>query len=206
MTSLSRHRVAAGALALALAACAGPRAAAPPPAVPAATPPAAAAPVPPPAEEIESFPLVREHPAVAAATAALAAGPAAERPAQLLRRAREAIAAAQRIRAEQGTPVNLPSWAPDHDRFLAFYDLAIRDLDELLATSPDAPEAAEALFTMGMAHDYPHLDLFDVALEAYHATIQRYPGTVWAQRAVERIQVIGGFMEIEAGPHGNSPR
>jgi outer membrane protein assembly factor BamD (BamD/ComL family) len=101
----------------------------------------------------------------------------------------------------------------DHERFLAFYDLAARDLDELLALSPDAPEAPEALFTMGMIHDYPHLELFDVALEAYQAAVSRFPDSPWAAKARERLGVLNAIMNPGgadphrgAGPAPGAPR
>lgn len=207
------RRIAPWLLLLLLAGCAAPQGTAPTPApretasaVPAsrADTPAPAGPrLPPPAEELESYPLVRDQPAVAAATADLSAATPALRPAALMRRVRDAIVAAQKIRNVHGNPIRLPGWAPDYERFIALYDLAARDLSELLAASPAAPEAAEATYTMGLIHDYPHLDLFDEALAAYRLTLERFPGTPWALRAGERIVLIEGFIRGGQGdPHG----
>ena len=200
--------VAHGLLLLLFAGCATPQDRAPAPA-PREAAPAVPSPVladtpappgprlPPPAERLESYPLVRDDPAVAAATADLAAAPPPVRPAALMHRVRGAIAAAQKIRSAHGNPIHLPGWAPGYDRYIAYYDLARRDLAELLAAYPAAPEAAEATYTVGLIHDYPHLDLFEEALAGYRLTVERFPGTTWSLLAGERIALIEGF--IRAG-------
>lgn len=197
----------------ALAACAAPRATAPPPApVPGAVAPVAPpvepdeAPFPPSAEALASFPLVREHPAVAAATAALVAAPEDARPTALMSRAREAVAAGHRMRNQPDGTFFVPSLAADYLRYLAFYELAERDLAELLALHAGAPEAAEALFTTGLIRDYPHLERFDEALAAYRATIERHPQSAWAGRARERARALEEIMRPgTGGPHGAPP-
>ena len=197
----------------ALAACAAPQATAPPPVpAPGAVAPVAPAaepedaPFPPSAETLASFPLVREHPGVAAATAALGAAPEAARPTALMSRAREAVAAGHRMRLQPDGPFFVPSLAPDYPRYLAFYELAERDLAELLALHAGAPEAAEALFTTGLIRDYPHLERFDEALAAYRATVERHPGSVWAGRARERARALEEIMRAgTGGPHGAPP-
>jgi hypothetical protein len=134
---------------------------------------------------------VRDDPAVAAAATNLVAVSPDERPAALLRRARAALAGARKLRAEMGGPFG-GAWPPAEERLLAYCELATRDLDELLATHPHAPEAAEALFTLGQVNDFPLLNRFDDALAAYRQTVERYPDTPWGRQARERIAVIEG--------------
>ena len=138
------------------------------------------------------------------ATAELAAAPPPARPAALLRRAREAFATARKLHAAQGGPF-AAVWPPARERFLAYCGLAIRDLDELLVAHPRAPEAAEAMFTMGRIHDYPYLNLFDEALAAYRLTIERHPGTPWARQAAERIAVIEGIVDAGKDSRHEAP-
>lgn len=182
----------------ALAGCAAPRAAGPGPAGPptsaalSASPPPVVA--PPPADSIPSYSLVKEDPAIVTASRSLDAAGTKARPALLLARAREAIAAGQKIRAEQGTLINLPGWAPGYERFRAFYDLASRDLEELAGVYPNALEAPEGRYLLGLICDYPHLDLFDEALAQYRLTVERYPGTPWAALAAKRVELIEAIL------------
>lgn len=195
-------------VAFALLTCVGFGCAAPRASGPALSPqPAAAASVlPPAADALPSFPLVKDDPAISAATNRLDSAVGAQRPAQLLARAKAAVAAGQRIRAEQGGPVTIGSWAPDYQKFLASYDLAYRDLEELLAGHPTAPEAPEASYLMGLIHDFRHLDNFEEALSRYHRTVALYPGTPWAGKAGERIKFLEGIMAGSAdSPHGDGP-
>ena len=199
----------------ALVACATPQTTVPPPAI---TPQAVVIPspsslltvapvlpgpqLPPPAEELESYSLVRDHPAVAAATVNLAAASPASRPAALMHRARETFDAALKLRAERGEEFAFTGWSPDRERFIAYCDLALRDLDEILLAHPRSPEAPEAAFAVGYINDYPNLNEFDEALEAYRLTVERYPGTSWALQAGERIRVIEGIIDAGKGsPH-----
>ena len=188
----------------ALAACAAPRAT-PPAAAPAAAPPAAPAPgaaqPAPAAEETDPLGALRDDPAMVAATAAIDAAAPAERPAALMRRAREAFATALEIRSARGGPYGF-SWVVGHEEFLAYTDLALGDLREVIEAHPAAPEAAEALFTVGRINDYPYLNLFDEAIAAYRLTIERHPGSGWAQKARERIALIEG---ITLGVSGRPP-
>ncbi|HWR97007.1 MAG TPA: hypothetical protein VN317_01150, partial [Candidatus Methanoperedens sp.] len=149
-----------------------------------------------------SYPLVRDEPAVTAATAALGVALPAARPAALMRRAREAFAAARTLRAARGN-VSGFSLPPDSERFGAFLDLAVRDLEELLLAHPGAPEAAEATYTLGAILDYPYFNEFDAALETYRLVIVRHPGTAWALKAGERVRVLEGIIDAgKGGPHG----
>jgi hypothetical protein len=149
---------------------------------------------------------VRDDPAVARVTADLAAAAPASRPAALLGRARVAFAAARNIRAERGGPLGVIAWPPEHERFVAYCELALRDFDEILVVHPWSPEAPEAMFTTGQIHDYPNLNEFDTALEAYRLTVERYPGTPWARQAGERIRVIEGIIDAGKGsPHEREP-
>ncbi len=62
------------------------------------------------------------------------------------------------------------------------------------------------MFTVGQINDYPNLNQFDTALEAYRLAVERYPGTPWAQRAGERIRVIEGIVDAGKGsPHLEGP-
>ena len=71
---------------------------------------------------------------------------------------------------------------------------------------PQSPEAPEAMFTAGQIDDYPYLNQFDTALEAYRLTVARYPGTPWALQAGERIRVIEGIIDAGKGsPHTGEP-
>lgn len=178
--------------------CAVPRPAGPGPAVvqtPAGIPPL------PPADTIPSYPLVKDTPSIVSATRSLEAAAEQARPPHLLGRAREAIAAAQMIRCPQGDPVILPNWGEDHARFLAFYDLAYRDLEEVVVRYPGQPEAPEARYLLGLMHDYPHLDLFEDALAQYRLAVERHPGSPWAQKAAERIAVIEAILCTPSGSH-----
>lgn len=178
----------------ALAACAAPQTTVPPPEfVPqpvtiAPTPPPP--PRPPPAEELEAYLLVRDDPAFTRLSADLSASAPAGRPAILMLRARETYAAARKIRAKKGGPLGFAGWSPARERFMAYCELALRDLDEILVNHPRSPEAPEALFTVGQIEDFPNRNQFDAALEAYRLTVERYPGTPWARQATERIRVI----------------
>lgn len=81
-------------------------------------------------------------------------------------------------------------------------DLAIRELEAFLrehATSELAPEAAtrlEELQQRRAEHEYLVAQFYErrarpsAALVYYQEILQRYPKTVWAQKAAERIQVL----------------
>ena len=149
---------------------------------------------------------MRDDPAVSAAATNLVAVSPDERPAALMRRARAALAGARKLRAEMGGPFG-GAWPPAEERFLAYCELATRDLDELLATHPHAPEAAEALFMSGQIRDYPHLERFDEAVAAYRETVARFPASEWAGRSRERLRVLEEIMGVGAGDdlHGAPP-
>jgi tetratricopeptide (TPR) repeat protein len=186
----------AGALiaAIALLGCAGPQAAGQ----------GAAAAAIPAAEALHSYPLVKDEPSIVSATHKLGRARDTARPPSLLARATAAIAAAQRIRTAEGTPFSLPATSPDYEPYLAYYDLAYRDLQELVVRHPKASEAPEAEYLLGLIHDYPHLDLFDEALVHYRRALETYPGTPWAQKAADRLALIEGFMRgATEPPHGN---
>lgn len=183
-----------------LAACAGQRAGSPGPAgapLPSAQAPAGATALP-------SYPLVKDDPGIAAITRRLDVAGSAARPALLLARAQEAVAVGQTIRAQQGDSLSLPGSAPGYPKFLACYDLAYRDLEEVLASFAGAPEAPQANYLMGQIHDFRHLDNFEEALLRYHQTVERYPGTEWAKKADARIQLLESMMGGPGdSPHGN---
>jgi hypothetical protein len=118
-------------------------------------------------------------------------------------RAREAFAAALRLRSEKAGPLGFSGWSLERERFNAYCGLALRDLEEILVVYPQSPDAPEAMFTVGQIEDYPNYNRFDRALEAYRLTIERYPGTSWARQAGERIRVIESMTDAgEGGPHG----
>lgn len=197
----------------ALAACAGPQATVPPhppsgsvaPQPPAAPEAVAEPQVPPPAEELASFSLVRDQPAIAHATAELAAAPPASRPAALMRRARDSFSDAGKLLTGIGGSFVITSRPTELTLFLAYCELSLRDLREVLVVYPNSPEAPEAMYTVGRINDYPNLNQFGEALEAYHLTIERYPGTPWATQAGERIRVIEEFGgKVVGSPHGES--
>lgn len=140
----------------------------------------------PPAATLPSFHLVKDESGIADASKKLDAAAAQDRPALLLARTKEAVAAGQKIR--NGLGIIFSGASPGYDKFLAFYDLAYRDLEEIAVRYPKAPEAPEARFLLGLIHDYPHLDAFDEAVGQYFLTIELYPGTEWAQKAADRIR------------------
>ena len=186
-------------LGVALLGCAGPKAAGP---GTVATPPSTAIPAIPAADSLPSFPLVKDEPSIVSATRNLDTAGNETRPPLLLVRVKEAIVAGQKIRAEQGTLISLPALAPGHERYLAFYDLAYRDLEEIVVRYPKAAEAPEARYLLGLIHDYPHLDLFEEALVQYRIAVESDPGTPWAKKAADRIETIEGFMRGAAdSPH-----
>lgn len=177
--------------------CAGPKVAGPGSVAP--SPPTAI----PVADSIPSYPLVKDEPSILSATRKLDAAGDAARPPLLLARVKEAVAAAQKIRAEQGTMISLSAFAPGHGQYLAYYDLAFRDLKDIVVRHPKAPEAPEAQYLLGLIHDYPHLDLFEDALVQYRLAVESYPGTPWANKAADRIGTIEGIMSVApASPHG----
>ena len=175
-------------LGVALFGCVGPKSAGP---GTIATPPATGIPA---ADSIPSYPLVKDEPSIVSATQNLEAAGAGARPPLLLARIKEAIAVGQKIRAEQGTLISLPALAPGHERYLACYDLAYRDLEEIVVRYPKAAEAPEARYLLGLIHDYPHLDLFEEALVQYRIAVESDPGTSWAKKAADRIETIEGIM------------
>jgi hypothetical protein len=199
---------------VALAGCAAPRATAPPvapssEAVDARPGAGAASPALPVAEapqegETSFLSLLVEDPALAAATADLEKAPQAGRPAALLRRAREACSGAVKIHAAQRSPFGT-SGVVEHERLLAYFGLALRDLDELLEAYPRSPEAPEAMFTVGRIHDYPYLNRFDEALKFYRSTTERYPGSPWAAKASERIALIERMSGLGGGNRHGFP-
>ncbi|MHB8834476.1 MAG: tetratricopeptide repeat protein [Candidatus Methylomirabilia bacterium] len=182
---------------VALLGCAAPKAADP---GPAAAPPSTGIPA---AAALPSYPLIKDEPSIATATRELdAAGPEA-RPPLLLARVKVAIAEGQKIRAEQGTLISLPVAATGHERYLACYDLAYRDLQEIAVHHPKAAEAPEARYLLGLIHDYPHLDLFEDALVQYRLAVESYPGSPWARKAADRIELIEDIMGgAPESPHG----
>ena len=182
---------------LTLIGCAGPKIAGPGTAAP------SAASAIPDADAIPSYPLVKNEPSIASATHRLDAAGVADRSPLLLVRAKEAVAAAQKIRAEQGSQISLTSVAPGYEQYLAYYDLAYRDLKEIVERYPKAAEAPEAQYLLGLIHDYPHLDLFEDALVQYRLAAESYPGTPWAKKAADRIESIEGIMRQGfESPHG----
>lgn len=188
----------------ALAGCAAPHSVAPPRAesssLPAGVP--AGVPLPPPAEDLASYALVRDDPAVAGASTSLAAASPAGRPAALMRRGREAFAAAMGIRSAGAGTMGFSGWSPQRERFLAYCELALRDFDELLAIAPGSPEAPEAIFRVGQINDYPNLNQFEEALAAYRLAVERYPSSAWAAASRERVALIEDiFGRGEGSPH-----
>jgi hypothetical protein len=177
---------------VALLGCAGPKAAGP---GTLATPPSVVIPAIPAADSIPSYPLVKDEPTIVSATRKLDTAGDEDRPPLLLARVKAAIVAGQKIRAEQGTLISLPGSAPGYEQYLAYYDLAYRDLEEIVARYPKAPEAPEARYLLGLIHDYPHLDLFEDALIQYRIAVESYPGTPWAKKAADRIEMIEGIMD-----------
>lgn len=148
----------------------------------------------PVADLIPSYPLVKDEPSILSATRKLDAAGDAARPPLLLARVKEAIAAAQKIRAEQGTLISLTALAPGHEQYLAYYDLAYRDLKDIVERYPKTSEAPLAQYLLGLIHDYPHLDLFEDALVEYRIAVESYPDTSWAKQAADRIRTIEEIM------------
>jgi outer membrane protein assembly factor BamD (BamD/ComL family) len=89
---------------------------------------------------------------------------------------------------------------PGPERFIAFCELGLRDLDEILLAYPESPEAPEAMYTVGQIEDYPNLNHFEDALETYRKTVSAYPGTDWARLAAERVKVIEEIMGGKSAP------
>lgn len=176
---------------VALLGCAGPKAAG---LDALAGPPSTGAPAIPAADSIPSYTLVKDEPSIASATRKLDTAEGETRPPLLLARVKQAVAAGQQIRAERGSMLSRPYSAPGHEEYLACYDLAYRDLEEIVVRYPKAPEAPEARYLLGLIHDYPHLELFEDALAQYRLAVESYPGTPWAQKAAGRIEMIEGFM------------
>lgn len=181
---------------VALLGCAGPKAIGPGTGV---TPPSTAIPA---ADAIPSYPLIKDEPSIVSATRKLDTAGDEARPPLLLARVKVAIAAGQKIRAEQGTLISLPAFAPGHEQYLAYYDLAYRDLEEIAVHHPKAAEAPEARYLLGLIHDYSHLDLFEDALVQYRLAVESYPGTPWARKAAGRIETIEGILRgTTESPH-----
>lgn len=153
---------------------------------------------------VNSFFPARGNPAVAAATADLEVTPPEERSVVLMVRARAAFSAARQSRAEQRGPFGVVPLTT-HERFLSYCELALRDIDEVLTAVPGSPEAPEAIYTKGQINDYPNLNLFDEALQAYRLTAERYPDTPWARRARERIVLIEEITNSRTGSAPSAP-
>lgn len=199
MTVNTACRAIRSAVALALlgAACAGPQPAGPP------APAPGAAPAGPPWLAVPSA-LVAADPRVARATAALQAAGAGDLAALLLARATAAAESAQALRWSR-----MRSWdlipPEDEKRYVAFYELALRDCEAVLERFPQAPEAARAQLTVGILQDYPHLADFDKADQAYVRTIERHPGTAEAREATERLRKIRTMLGAPGVPPPPKP-
>jgi hypothetical protein len=131
-----------------------------------------------------------------------APGGKVDRPALLLRRGRLRIDQADLLRREKSTnPAMGGIFAtPDENRrFDEYFDLSWKDLQEILTAFPYSAEAPEAQFLVGLIHDFPNLSNFDEALTQYRKTVDLFPGTPAANRALERIAVI---MRIQGGMEG----
>lgn len=62
------------------------------------------------------------------------------------------------------------------------YDRAIQHYQQMLKQRPQAPEAAEFTFRIAKSHFF--LWQFDSATQLYQQIQARYPGTVWAEKAM----------------------
>jgi len=60
---------------------------------------------------------------------------------------------------------------------------AINDFETIVAAHADSPEAAEAMFHLGVVHDSPNLNNLFLAIDYYRRTMEEHPGTEWAENA-----------------------
>lgn len=82
-----------------------------------------------------------------------------------------------------GLPGDLEKWERHLQR-------AEDDFWAVLGRFSASPEAPEAQYMLGVIHDHPHRNLFDVALVEYKRTVERYPGSPAAEKARQRIEAI----------------
>lgn len=155
--------------------------------------------VPGEGDEGYTLPDVSGEPGIAALTARLGEAAGSERPSLLLRRALESIGRAQSLRRERMKAFHVFGFE-DELHFVSYYDLAARDCREILHRHPQASQAPEAQFTLGLINDYPHLTRFEEADAAYRITMERYPGTEAARKAETRLrrlkELLGGPMPL----------
>lgn len=183
-----------------MAGCAAPRTAQPPPHPPAQMPAVPATEKETDSEELEKeiadYPLpdVRSEPALARYFSQMDSAHPSERPGVLLARAQKAIDEAQRLRRRKMGVWNILS-IEDELYFVAYYKSAEEDCREILERWPGAPEAAEAQYTLGLIHDYPHMTEFQKADAEYLLTIERYPGTEAAAKAESGLRHLRLLLE-----------
>ena len=79
--------------------------------------------------------------------------------------------------------------------YLTYVLNAIRDFETVVDRFPESPAAPDALFHLGVVHDYPNLSSFGLAMQYYRRTIDRYPGTEPADKALISIKNIEQVIE-----------
>ena len=70
-----------------------------------------------------------------------------------------------------------------------------------IEANPSGTEAPEALYLLGVLHDFGYLQRFDEAMMFYRRCLDEYPGTEAARRAEERYEKL---REISEGIKGTS--
>lgn len=86
-------------------------------------------------------------------------------------------------------------WPPDMEEWLGHLLQAESDFHTILDRFPESTEAAEAQFMLGWINDHPQRNRFDIALQEYRRTRDKYPGTPAAEKARQRIEVIETIMK-----------
>jgi hypothetical protein len=118
----------------------------------------------------------------------------------LFRRGHAYLEEADRLRESLHGRQASATEARDHSFFLLN---ALRDFEDLATDFPQSADAPEALFHLGVIYDYPNLSVFELALNYYQRTLERYPGTESARKAGIAIGNIRAMMrDVEGGRHG----
>jgi hypothetical protein len=90
-----------------------------------------------------------------------------------------------------------------YERYAGHFLRAITDFETIVLAHGESPEAAEAMFHLGVVYDHPNITNYQVALSYYLRTIEGYPETEWArnaQRAVDDIRDL--FHQMYRDSHG----
>lgn len=88
-------------------------------------------------------------------------------------------------------------------RYAGHFLKAITDFQTIVTAHADSPEAAEAMFHLGIVYDSPNLNNLFLAIDYYRRTVEEHPGTKWAENASESLAGIRmRFHHVYRESHG----